>query len=118
MVLAPIDVAPDSLRVSAVDNGRGNLTVRLLGKSSDEIGAMAGIRKCDIIIDGQVADGAVRLVDGGTNAGLVLGFKTHAQAEAAAAALRDRNHNDAALPCAASNLVRASHGCKWVCRAI
>jgi hypothetical protein len=89
VVLTPTDIAPDSLRVFGPDRGT-NLRVKFLGKSSDEIGAMAGIQKCDIVIDGQVAIGAGRFVEGGTNAGLTLVFDTRAQAEAAAAFLRQR----------------------------
>jgi hypothetical protein len=88
VVLTPKDIDPDSIKVVGLDQGGGNLRFRFRGKSSDEIGAMAGIRKCNIIIDGQIAIGAVRWVEGGTNAGLVLAFDTKAQAEAAAADLR------------------------------
>jgi hypothetical protein len=89
VVITPTDIDPDSLRVFGPERG-ANLRVKFLGKSSDEIGAMAGIQKCDIVIDGQVAIGAGRFVEGGTNAGLTLVFDTRAQAEAAAAALRQR----------------------------
>jgi hypothetical protein len=82
------DIDLGSLRVIRVDNGMGNLRIRLLGRSSDEIGAMAGIQKCDIVIDGQVATGAARWTEGGTNAGLVLAFDTLEKAMAAASVLR------------------------------
>lgn len=88
VVLTPKDVDLVSLRAIRLDNGAGNLHVELPGRSSEEIGAMAGIQKCEIVVEGQLAVGAVRWTRGGTNAGLVLAFENAEQAMAAANALR------------------------------
>ena len=88
VVLTPKDVDLVSLRVVRLDNGAGNLHLELLGRSSEEIGAMAGIQKCEIVVEGQLAVGAGRFTRDGTNTGLVLAFEKAEQAMAAASALR------------------------------